>query len=318
MAPPPPSVPPTPVPPKKHEQQGWGFTASAVPLWHSSRIDDLAREDSLCKVPEMFCGDARLLICHEASGFQLELNASDAIRCCRWRPPPLVGLWPEAAAEELDQPFFGVVRCQFADAWKPKSNNPDVKELDVTSDWTCSTPYWGSTSCVVDGGSKASISEATEEGLPMDLLRRRDEIHWYQEVLFWEDELDDNGLCRLTVRVRVMPTFWFVLVLCELRVDNVMLREVATRFFCEFGSDHVLREWTWKEATYEALRARRVPLHDNAHISQTSVGTALLGECDVRRQSRHKLRLQPPAAPARPAPGGAEPSGGEAKTEAAA
>jgi len=301
VAPPPPSPPASALPAATHEGKGWSFEADSRPLWHSSRIDDLGKEEQLCKVPDMFCGDALLRIRHESSGFELELNATDALRCCRWRPPPPPGTRPPRPAsqtapdtEEIDGPYLGAVRCQFADRWKPKSNSPDVKELEVMSDWTCSTPYWGSICGTKDSGKVPISEEATVEGLPMDLLRRRDEIHWYQEVLFWEDELDDNGLCRLSVRVRVMPTFWFVLLLCELRVDNVMIREVATRFFCAFGSDHVLREWTWKEATYEALRTRGVPLSDNPQISQTSIGTTLLEQADVRQQLRHKLLLGPP------------------------
>lgn len=181
--------------------------------------------------------------------------------------------------------------CQFAKNWQPKTANPDVKELKFTSDWTCSTAYWGSASFPCRGVD--SVPEPCEDELPMELLQRRDEIHWYQELFFWEDELDDNGACRCHIRVRVMPEFWFALLTCELRVDNVMLREVSTRFFGRFDSDTVLREWTWKEASYEALRARGVQIAENPHISQTSVGTTLLGPSDVKRLLRHNFRLTP-------------------------
>jgi len=95
----------------------------------------------------------------------------------------------------------------------------------------------------------------------------------------------------MSVRVRVMPSFWFALVLCEMRIDNVMLREVATRFFCHLDADHVLREWTWREATYEALRARGVDLTENPQISGTSIGTSLLEESDTKRRLRHRIAL---------------------------
>lgn len=145
-----------------------------------------------------------------------------------------------------------------------------------------------------------SLVTEIDQGLPMELLTRRDEIHWYNEVLFWEDELDDNGVCRSSVRVRVMPTFWFAKLVCELRVDNVLIREVATRFFHQNGSDHVLREWTWKEATYESLRARGVRLIDCPHISQSSVGTVLLEQGDVCKQLRHRIQLRRGAAAGAP------------------
>lgn len=301
-----PTAPAIPGPPAVFERGGWQFEAAATPLWPSTRIDELARDLGLCKVPDMFCGDASLRISHAHSGICLKLCAIDALQCCRWRPPPPLGLQPppravsrasggDAGPQEADEPMLGAVRCQFAEHWKPLGDNPDVRELKVSSDWTCSSPYWGTyfrgreIECLDD----EEWAEAAEEPLPMDLLRRRDEIHWYHEVLFWEDELDDNGICRLGVRVRVMPTFWFALLLCELRVDNVLIREVATRFFCTFGSDNVLREWTWKEATYEALRSRGVRLSDCPQVSQTSIGTTLLEQGDVRQQLRHKLLLKP-------------------------
>lgn len=316
QAPPPPAPPATEVPVATFERAGWHFEAAAVPLWQSTRIDELGRMEQLCKVPDMFCGDASLRVSHPSSGLCLELNATDALRCCRWKPPPPPSLQPEVgaltkpedgvvgsekggAAAEQEGPLLGAVRCQFAGEWKPKNDHPDVKEFKVTSDWTCSSPYWGRLSLTGEEEPQTIPEEfitETDEGLPMELLRRRDEIHWYNEVLFWEDELDDNGVCRSSVRVRVMPSFWFALLLCELRVDGVLVREVGTRFFHQNGSDHVLREWTWKEATYDSLRDRGIKPSECPHISQSSVGTMLLEHGDVQRQLRHRISLKRGAA----------------------
>jgi len=294
------SMPPT------YERDGWLFEAKTCPLWGSERIDELARDERLCKVPDMFCGDAALRIRHRPSGTLIELSAADAMRCCSWRPvaPAPLQQPPRADGGDGQGSLLGTVRCQYADQWRPNTDNPDVKELEVTSDWTCSSPYWGSVYSVGEGGERSLLDGAereTDEELPMELLRRRDEIHWYNEVLFWEDELGDNGLCRMTARVRVMPSFWFVLLICELRVDNVIIREVGTRFFCRFGSDQVLREWTWKEASYDTLKGRGISLVDNPNISQSNIGVALLTPQDVQRRLRHVLPLC-----ARPAAAAAE------------
>lgn len=50
------------------------------------------------------------------------------------------------------------------------------------------------------------------------------------------------------LRVRVMPSMFFVLCRFYLRVDNVMVRTCDTRIFGEVGSDFILREWTMREA----------------------------------------------------------------------
>merc|ERR1712187_837146 len=107
-------------------------------------------------------------------------------------------------------------------------------------------------------------------------------------------ELDDCGLSRLITRVRVMPSFWFALLSFELRVDGVLIRDVCTRLFCHFDRpNQVLREWTWREASYEQLKSRGVDF-DKRHISQDSVGTSLLTEADVKRRLRHMIRLGGP------------------------
>lgn len=72
----------------------------------------------------------------------------------------------------------------------------------------------------------------------------------FEAVDFWESELDDNGVSKIDVKCRVMDRFWFVLMRFDLRVDNVVLRRIETRLFHKFGDDHVLREFTWKEATF--------------------------------------------------------------------
>lgn len=53
------------------------------------------------EVPDMYCGDAVLRISHAASGSVLELGAGDALRCCRWNPPPGEDLCPPAGDSEV-------------------------------------------------------------------------------------------------------------------------------------------------------------------------------------------------------------------------
>lgn len=280
------------------EKDGWSFEATQTPLWATERVEELIRERKLCGcdgMPDMFCGDSVVRCRHLASGVVLELSAADAFRCCSWDPPPpaLLQPPPEAGSAEAG-PLVGAVRCQFAGRWRPHIENPDVKELEAKSDWTCSSAYWGSLYQSPDGREQTSYEsgvEQTQESLPLELLRSRDEISWFQEVLLWEDELSDNGLCRMSIKIRVMPSFWFALMLCELRVDNVLIREIGTRFFCSFGSDRILREWTFKESTYDDLRKRGAMLSENTQISGESVGSSLLGPQDIKRQLRHEIRL---------------------------
>merc|ERR1711982_256317 len=85
----------------------------------------------------------------------------------------------------------------------------------------------------------------------------------------------------------------FILLNCEVRVDNVLIREVGTRLFCMLDADKLLREWTWKEATYKTLLGRGAVFANNPAISNESVGTTLLGEQDLRRRVRHHVLFTP-------------------------
>jgi type 2A phosphatase activator TIP41 len=57
----------------------------------------------------------------------------------------------------------------------------------------------------------------------------------------------------MTIRVRVMPTCFFVLCRFYLRIDHVMVRVCDTRLLGEIGQDYVLREWSLREAKYSEL-----------------------------------------------------------------
>jgi len=50
-----------------------------------------------------------------------------------------------------------------------------------------------------------------------------------------------------------MPASFFILLRYFLRIDNVMLRMNDTRYYHEFGSDFILREYTSREAKTQDL-----------------------------------------------------------------
>lgn len=51
-----------------------------------------------------------------------------------------------------------------------------------------------------------------------------------------------------------MPSGFFVLLRYFLRIDNVMVRINDSRFHYELGNDHILKEFSAKEAKVEELR----------------------------------------------------------------
>ena len=71
----------------------------------------------------------------------------------------------------------------------------------------------------------------------MASLASKEPILFYDEVILYEDELADSGVSLLTVKVRVMPTCWFLLLRFWFRVDGVLMRLRDTRMHCIFKDD---------------------------------------------------------------------------------
>jgi type 2A phosphatase activator TIP41 len=123
----------------------------------------------------------------------------------------------------------------------------DIKEVVKPFDWSYSTDYKGTTT-----GSPAFEPSSTP--IPLELLKRRDPILFWDEVMLYEDELADNGIAMLQCKLRVMPERMLLLSRFFLRLDGVLFRIRDTRVYVEFATGEVIREYTAREQEYEAVR----------------------------------------------------------------
>ena len=114
-------------------------------------------------------------------------------------------------------------------------------------DWSYSTDYKGST-------AETPPFEPTEKPIPLALLKRPDPIQFFDDVILYEDELADNGIAVLSVKVRDMPARLLLLARFFMRLEDVMLRIRDTRVFVEFATGEVIREYTAREEKYETVR----------------------------------------------------------------
>ncbi|XVF67490.1 hypothetical protein PTKIN_Ptkin10aG0125400 [Pterospermum kingtungense] len=114
--------------------------------------------------------------------------------------------------------------------------------------------------------------EDCEEKLDVAALTLKEPILFYDEVVLYEDELADNGV-SLLVKVRVMPSSWFLLLRFWLRVDGVLMRLRDTRMHCVFdesANPAILREGCWREGTFQTLSAKGYTT-DSASYSDPSI-----------------------------------------------
>ncbi|PNY17005.1 hypothetical protein L195_g013738 [Trifolium pratense] len=240
---------------------GWLIESRRNSILNSSTVQEWEKKLVTSHLPEMVFGENTLILKHLNSGTKIHFNAFDAL--CGWKQEALPPVEVPAAAK-----------------WKFRSK--PFEEVILDYDYTFTTPYCGSGAIEIDkelNGTK--ISEETgnlhwedcKEQIDLIALSSKEPILFYDEVVLYEDELADNGVSLLTVKVRVMPRSWFLLLQFWLRVDGVLIRLRETRMHCIFaGSANpvVLRETCWRESTFQALSAKGHPV-DSAAYNDPSI-----------------------------------------------
>ena len=100
-------------------------------------------------------------------------------------------------------------------------------------------------------------NEATDELINYEKLKIQEKILFFDEVVLYEDELDDNGCTKLSVKLRVMPSGFFILQRFYLRVDKTLIRVFDTRIYHEVENNFLIREYSEREEQIEKLSVPR-------------------------------------------------------------
>ncbi|PIA56675.1 hypothetical protein AQUCO_00700793v1 [Aquilegia coerulea] len=230
-------------------------------------------------LPEMVFGKSSLVLLHVKSGIKIHFNTFDAL--AGWKKEGLPPVQVPAAAQ-----------------WKFRSKLFQQVILDY--DYTFTTPYRGSETVETntehqiggiaeDGGCNLQWEDSTEQ-IDVVALSSKEPILFYDEVVLYEDELADNGVSLLTVKVRVMPSCWFLLMRFWLRVDGVLMRLRDTRMYCSFKKNAdptVLRESCWREATFQSLSSKGFPSDSAAYSDPNLISQRL----PIVMQSTQKLKI---------------------------
>ncbi|XP_042058517.1 TIP41-like protein [Salvia splendens] len=245
---------------------GWEIETAKRSILNSSLVQQWEEKLQTTHLPEMVFGESCLILKHINSGITLHFNAYDAL--CGWKLEALPPVEVPAAA-----------------LWKFRCQPNDQVILDY--DYTFTTPYSGSAG--VEKGPESGRGspgesicsphwEDCEEQIDMVALSAKESILFYDEVVLYEDELADNGISLLTVKVRVMPSGWFLLLRFWLRVDGVLMRLRDTRMHCSFKESTepvILREICWREATFKALSSKGYPTDSSAYSDPGTISERL-------------------------------------------
>ncbi|KAK3718389.1 Tap42 interacting protein [Vermiconidia calcicola] len=221
----------------------WKVTSRKLPILKAGPIEELHERIGI-PIPEMIFGDNYVSISHVKSGWTITLNAEDAM-------------------DRVSKTEEGMLQVAVAEEWKKqRSKQEEVKQVVKPFDWSYSTDYKGTTE---KGSSNGEWRESDPQKHPIrtDLLSRPDPILFFDSVDLYEDELADNGIALLSIKVRVMPERLLLLCRFFLRLDGVIIRIRDTRVYIEHSSGTVIRQYTAKEEQYEAVQEKLRSMREN-------------------------------------------------------
>ncbi|KAK6543834.1 hypothetical protein TWF694_000562 [Orbilia ellipsospora] len=218
------------------------ITTRKLPILNAQEIETMTERLGIAP-PEMIFGNNIVSIEKMGAGGQsewgIEFNALDAL-------------------DLVDKTGNDMLKVAYSAAWQKQRErmHEGIKEVVKPFDWTYSTNYKGS----VTG---AKQFEPTQDQIPLDKLRRQDPILFFDDVMLYEDELADNGMSILSVKIRVMPSRLLLLARFYMRLDDVVFRIRDTRVFVEFEDGVVLREYQEREESYESVETKIPPYRDD-------------------------------------------------------
>nr|POE54530.1 tip41-like protein [Quercus suber] len=192
----------------------------------------------------MIFGDNIIAIQHVETGWTLEFNARDAL-------------------DRVSKTEEGMLQVAVAAEWKQeRSHQEEVKQVVKPFDWSYSTDYKGTTQTHQAQGTWVA-SDQIKNPIRTDLLSRPDPILFFDAVDLYEDELADNGIALLSIKIRVMPDRLLLLSRFFLRLDGVVIRIRDTRVYVEHASNTVIRQYTAKEGQYDAIQNKLRMMREN-------------------------------------------------------
>lgn len=217
-------------PPRSYTIQGYRITTQKLPILKADPIERMTSALGIAP-PEMIFGDNFVAIEHPASQFGIKFDAFGAL-------------------DRVDKTGEKRLKVSYSREWhQSREDSHDIKEVVKPFDWSYTTDFKGDTS-----PNGPQLQPAPEAQIPMELLKRPDPILFFDDVILYEDELADNGITMLSVKIRVMPARLLLLQRFFMRLDNVLLRVRDTRVYVDFEKGEVIREYQEKEEQYETVR----------------------------------------------------------------
>lgn len=151
--------------------------------------------------------------------------------------PPLftIKFTANNALKYIQSENFDWIEVSSAKNWQ-QTRDLTKAPIKFQGNWTFSTTYTG---CLDEyseqlGKNKQIKFERAPDNHSIDYSRLKDRsnpIAMSEDIVLYEDELDDNGQSQLRLRFRLMKDCFFILLRCYVRIDGVLIRMIETRLF---------------------------------------------------------------------------------------
>lgn len=261
-----------------HRQGNFVITSRKLPISKAGPIDAMERSLGI-PVPEMIFGDNVVGVRHVPTGWAVEFNAYDALDGVDKTDKNMLQVayarsW-SASREQTSAGIKDVVKpydWSYSTTYRGTvTSTPSLPPPPPPQPSSASTPTSASTTTTTDTPADTDSKEAqqqlkekdapktfefqpTDQPIPLELLKRRDPILFFDDVMLYESELDDNGISVLSVKVRVHERRMLLLARLLMRLDNVLVRVRDTRVYVDFAADRVTREYTARELGFEDVK----------------------------------------------------------------
>jgi len=265
--------------------EDWKIRTVKSSILSSQEDEDWREALHLPELPEMVFGDARVQFVH-SSGRILTFKAYDALAGVDTSAEPTKvaasETWMATASTEKAKDAVTPFDWTYATEYGGSSGRLEVptpvlsvanpnKGAGETPSAALIVPGAGSVGVSLlptheNDGSDNLVEEdwvfedvaapvPPEKSIDYELLKQREVILFFDEIIFFEDELADHGSSTYTVKLRVMPSCFFCLARQFIRVDGVYVAVNDTRIFHAFGSPYVVRKSTSMSASCPDLEA---------------------------------------------------------------
>ncbi|KAI0386102.1 TIP41-domain-containing protein [Hypomontagnella monticulosa] len=263
-----------------HRQGNFVITSRKLPISRAGPIADMEHALGI-PVPEMIFGDNLVAIRHMATGWSIDFNAYDALNAVDKTDKNMLQVaYAKSWSASREQTSAGIKDVVKPYDWSYSSTFRGTETVSPVAllppppfppppgprPFTEAAPGVSGTSAASqDTKDEKNAKEKEREELrlaptnkpiPIELLKRKDPILFFDEVMLYESELDDNGISLFSVKLRVHEHRMLLLARLFMRLDNVVVRIRDTRIYVDFDTEEVTREYTAKELGFNELKRK--------------------------------------------------------------